>query len=151
MSTLSPAVFMSAAGGDGPIAGAGRRKVTAKALRKMLKKAGLKTTGKKAALTRRAKKAHLKMRGGGGVCMVNGTADNNIAEKDCTGDGKVWKPSSEVGLSNTAGTRRRRRNGLVQGVYRGTTGLAKGSLRQVGRLGRAVFGRGGKVGGEDDM
>lgn len=137
MSTLSPAVFMSAAGGDGPIAGAGRRKVTAKALRKMLKKAGLKTTGKKAALTRRAKKAHLKMRGGGGVCMVNGTADNNIAEKDCTGDGKVWKPSSEVGLSNTAGTRRRRRNGLVQG-----------SLRQVGRLGRAVFGRGGKVGGE---
>ena len=42
---------------------AGGRKVTAKALRRALKKAGLKTTGKKAALTRRAKKAHLKMGG----------------------------------------------------------------------------------------
>jgi hypothetical protein len=43
-------------------AGAGR-KVTAKALRRTLKKAGLKTTGKKAALTRRVKKAHLKVGG----------------------------------------------------------------------------------------
>ena len=36
-----------------------RRSVTAKTLRRMLKKAGKKTTGKKAALTRRARKARL--------------------------------------------------------------------------------------------
>jgi hypothetical protein len=47
---------------------------------------------------------------------------------------------------NTGGRRRgrkTRKNGIVQGVYRGTTGLAKGTLRSVGRLGRSVFGRGG--------
>jgi hypothetical protein len=41
-------------------------RITVKAMKRALKKAGLKTTGKKAALTRRAKKAHLKMRGGEG-------------------------------------------------------------------------------------
>ena len=49
--------------GASPIKG-GRRGVSVKTLKRMLKKAGLKTTGRKAALTRRAKKAHLKMRGG---------------------------------------------------------------------------------------
>jgi hypothetical protein len=49
------------------------RGATAKALKKMLKKAGLKTTGRKAALTRRAKKAHLKIRGGeNGAVMKDG-------------------------------------------------------------------------------
>ena len=49
------------------------RGATAKALKKMLKKAGLKTTGRKAALTRRAKKAHLKIRGGeNGAVMQDG-------------------------------------------------------------------------------
>jgi len=142
MSTLSPLEYSS--GGEAPQAGAGRRKVTAKALRKALKKAGLKTTGKKAALTRRAKKAHLKLRGGadGDMCDV----EAGSGKMDGTMKGAKCEPAGM-----TAGRSRRRRNGLVQGVYRGTTGLAKGSLRQVGRLGRAVFGRGGKVGaGQDD-
>lgn len=39
-------------------------RITVKAMKRALKKAGLKTTGKKAALTRRCKKAHLKLRGG---------------------------------------------------------------------------------------
>jgi hypothetical protein len=38
---------------------AGKRGVTVKALKRVLKKAGLKTSGKKATLTRRAKKAKL--------------------------------------------------------------------------------------------
>ena len=38
---------------------AGKRGVTVKALKRVLKKAGLKTTGKKSTLTRRAKKARL--------------------------------------------------------------------------------------------
>lgn len=38
---------------------AGKRGVTVKALKTVLKRAGLKTTGKKATLTRRAKKARL--------------------------------------------------------------------------------------------
>ena len=41
----------------------GKRRVTVKAMKRALKKAGLKTTGKKAALTRRVKKAHLKVGG----------------------------------------------------------------------------------------
>jgi hypothetical protein len=60
MLALDTTGVLSALGGTQ----AGGRKVTAKALRRALKKAGLKTTGKKAALTRRAKKAHLTMRGG---------------------------------------------------------------------------------------
>jgi hypothetical protein len=44
---------------DASFGGRRRRSVTAKTLRRMLKKAGKKTTGKKAALTRRARKAHL--------------------------------------------------------------------------------------------
>ena len=42
---------------------AGKRSVTLKALKRVLKKNGLKTTGKKATLTRRAKKAKL-LKGG---------------------------------------------------------------------------------------
>ena len=38
---------------------AGKRGVTVKALKRVLKKAGLKTSGKKSTLTRRAKKARL--------------------------------------------------------------------------------------------
>jgi hypothetical protein len=52
-----------------PFGQAGGRKVTAKALRRALKKAGLKTTGRKSALTRRAKKAHLKVGGGANEVM----------------------------------------------------------------------------------
>lgn len=44
--------------------GARRHRVTVKAMKRALKKAGLKTTGKKAALSRRVKKAHLKVGGG---------------------------------------------------------------------------------------
>ena len=141
MSTLSPLEYSS--GGEAPQAGAGRRKVTAKALRKALKKAGLKTTGKKAALTRRAKKAHLKLKGGADQTAADCKTEEMFDEmqKKC-----VPKPADMA----AAGRSRRRRTGIVQGVYRGTTGLAKGSLRQVGRLGRAVFGRGGKVGGDED-
>ena len=51
------------------------RGATAKALKKMLKKAGLKTTGRKAALTRRAKKAHLKIRGGEAGEVIEGPMD----------------------------------------------------------------------------
>jgi hypothetical protein len=47
-----------------PIKGARRHRVTVKAMKRALKKAGLKTTGKKAALSRRVKKAHLKVGGG---------------------------------------------------------------------------------------
>jgi hypothetical protein len=45
---------------------AGKGGVTAKTMKKVLKKAGLKTTGKKAALTKRVKKAGLmkKVKGG---------------------------------------------------------------------------------------
>ena len=47
------------------IYGGGGRKMTVKAMKKMLKKAGLKTTGKRAALTRRLKTIRKGMRGGG--------------------------------------------------------------------------------------
>jgi len=48
---------------------AGRRKngVTAKTLKRALKKAGLKTSGSKRALTLRAKKAHVMSGGGSGA------------------------------------------------------------------------------------
>jgi hypothetical protein len=97
-----------------------------KTLKRALKKAGLKVSGKKATLTRRAKKAHLKMRGGD-LCAEGQTAAQDGCEE--------------------AGGRRRRRsrkNGLIRGVYSGVTGVAKGTLRGVGNLGRSVFGRGGK-------
>lgn len=45
----------------------GRRGMSVKAMKKLLKKAGLKTTGKKAALTRRLKKIGRGMRGGSGM------------------------------------------------------------------------------------
>ena len=109
----------------------------------MLKKAGLKTTGKKAALTRRAKKAHLKMRGGadGDDCdVVKGSG-----KQDGTVQGDKCIPKTPATTAAAAGTRRRRRNGLIQGVYRGTTGIAKGSLRSFGKIGRDIFGKGGKA------
>ena len=125
---LSPQPYSGGEGGA-PQAGAGRRKVTAKALKRALKKAGLKTTGKKAALTRRAKKAHLKVGGADEMKVVGGEGDE-----------------MKVGIiPPAAGRRRSRKNGLVQGVYRGTTGIAKGTLRSVGRIGRSVFGRGGNT------
>ena len=46
-----------------PMNGGKRHRVTVKAMKSALKKAGLKTTGKKATLTRRVKKAHLKVGG----------------------------------------------------------------------------------------
>ena len=49
----------------------GRRGVSVKTLKTMLKKAGLKVSGKKATLTRRAKKARLTMRGGEDEEMVS--------------------------------------------------------------------------------
>ena len=120
MTTLSPLPV----GGEGaPQAGAGRKK-TVKALKRALKKAGLKTTGKKAALSRRAKKAHLKV-GGGEAEMP-----------------PPPPPGGNTLAAEEGGRRRSRKNGLVKGIYRGTTGLAKGTLRSVGRLGRSVFGRG---------
>jgi hypothetical protein len=111
-----------------------RRGASVKTLKKMLKKAGLKTTGKKAALTRRAKKAHLKM---GGAFDVERTEEEMAA---------LPADSAEKQLAADEGGRRRsrRRNGLVKGVYRGVTGVAKGTLRSVGRVGKAVFGRGRK-------
>ena len=59
----------AALGGDISQAG-GRRGVSVKTLKRMLKKAGLKTSGRKGALTRRVKKAHLKT--GGGEDMMGG-------------------------------------------------------------------------------
>jgi hypothetical protein len=71
---------------------AGKRGVTLKALKRVLKKNGLKTTGKKAALTRRAKKAHLKVGGNGfmenlkakaaevGTDLTNKAADVAVAK-----------------------------------------------------------------------
>ena len=55
MPSISPAAYSQAGG---------KRHVTVKKLKTVLKKAGLKTSGKKAALTKRAKSAHL-IRGGG--------------------------------------------------------------------------------------
>jgi len=55
MPSISPAAYSQAGG---------KRHVTVKKLKTVLKKAGLKTSGKKSTLTRRVKKAHLKMRGG---------------------------------------------------------------------------------------
>lgn len=76
----------------------GRRGVSVKTLKKMLKNAGLKTTGRKAALTRRAKKAHLKMRGG---------ADGDACTTD---EGKAGKMESDMCVADAEGGRRRRRS-----------------------------------------
>ena len=74
MAPLTPDVVPGVAAGEVEMKGGRRtRGATAKALKKMLKKAGLKTTGRKAALTRRAKKAHLKIVGGeNGAVMKDG-------------------------------------------------------------------------------
>ena len=55
MPSITPAQYSQAGG---------KRHVTVKKLKTVLKKAGLKTSGKKSTLTRRVKKAHLKLRGG---------------------------------------------------------------------------------------
>jgi hypothetical protein len=117
-----------------------RRGASVKTLKKMLKKAGLKTSGKKAALTRRAKKAHLKM---GGALGVERTEEEMEALPANSAEGMLGKKPE---FENADGGRRRsrRRNGLVKGVYRGVTGVAKGTLRSVGKVGKAVFGRGRK-------
>jgi hypothetical protein len=135
-------------GGDGaPQAGAGRRRgASVKTLKRALKKAGLKVSGKKATLTRRAKKAHLKLRGGadGDACDLPGEATGSMGGVK-QGDACV-PPPAEMG-----GRRRRsRKNGLVRGVYSGVTGVAKGTLRRFGSVGRAVFGRGKPAGGDED-
>lgn len=104
------------------VGGRRRRGVPVKTLKRALKKAGLKVSGKKAALTRRAKKAHLK---------VGGKIDPLTGVDDGMGEGGRRR-------------RRSRKNGLIRGVYSGVTGVAKGTLRGVGNLGRSVFGRGGK-------
>ena len=69
-------------------------RVTTKALRRALKKAGLKTTGKKAALTRRAKKAHLKMRGGAEewACPTGWKVAEEDGKKVCHNDGGSMSP-----------------------------------------------------------
>jgi len=73
MAPLTPDVVPGVAAGEVEMKGGRRtRGATAKALKKMLKKAGLKTTGRKAALTRRAKKAHLKIRGGENGAVMEG-------------------------------------------------------------------------------
>lgn len=118
-------------GGDGaPQAGAGRRRgASVKTLKRALKKAGLKVSGKKATLTRRAKKAHLKLKGGA------------IGAPPPCGEGEVEEDGVCV-AAPAGGRRRSRKNGLVRGVYSGVTGVAKGTLRRFGSVGRAVFGRG---------
>lgn len=122
MPTLSPDVYSSA----GAVAATGGRRhrkgASVKTLKRVLKSAGLKVSGKKAALTRRAKKAHL-LKGG--------------EEKPMEPMGGPVEPVDEP----EGGRRRSRKNGLVKGVYRGVTGVAKGTLRSVGRVGRTVFGR----------
>lgn len=126
---LSPDNYSS--GAVAPQAGA-RRKMkgaSVKTLKKVLKKAGLKVSGKKAALTRRAKKAHL-LRGG-------------VDEEPKPVTPEAAPETQSTNPEETEGGRRRsRKNGLVKGVYRGVTGVAKGTLRSVGRVGRTVFGRG---------
>jgi len=100
---LSPLPYPGGEGGA-PQAGAGRRKVTAKALKRALKKAGLRTSGKKAALTRRAKKAHLKIGGAG-------------------------EPGAEaapvIPPTPPAGRRRSQKNGLVRGTLRSVGRLGR--------------------------
>ena len=54
------------------LATGGRRGVSAKKMKRALKKAGLKTTGRKAALAQRVKKAHLKV---GGTYASSGSAE----------------------------------------------------------------------------
>lgn len=121
------------------VGGRRRRGASVKTLKKMLKKAGLKTSGKKAALTRRAKKAHLKMKGAGGETTEE-EMNNPITALPNSPDPE----DDDVEMADGGRRRSRRRNGLVKGVYRGVTGVAKGTLRSVGRVGRSVFGRGRK-------
>lgn len=100
----------------------GRRKMTVKAMKRMLKKAGLKTTGKKAALTRRVKKAHLK----GGELIDGGRRRRRHggADATCTDPaGNAVTPVPDDGWTSdnctspntftpaTEGGRRRRRTG----------------------------------------
>lgn len=133
---LSPLPVESSAVGEGAPQTAGKRRgASVKSLKKILKKAGLKTAGKKAALTRRVKKAGLKMKGGEDAPMAAPAEGARRGGEDVAMEG--------------ARRRRSRRNGLVQGVYRGVRGVTRGTLRTVGSVGRSVFGR--ARGGEDEM
>lgn len=97
---------------------AGKRGVTVKKLKQVLKKAGLKTTGKKATLTRRAKKARLM---GGqlskAVSRASETAKEAIGAVGDTakgvvgvGEAVVQAPIKGVRAAlNAEGGRRRRR------------------------------------------
>jgi hypothetical protein len=106
-----------------------RKGASVKTLKRALKAAGLKVSGKKATLTRRAKKAHL-LKGG---VQLEGETKQGVSSAEAA---LAEEPEFEEG-----GRRRSRKNGLVKGVYRGVTGVAKGTLRSVGRVGKAVFGR----------
>jgi hypothetical protein len=113
----------SPVGGDDSMAG-GRRKVTAKALRRALKKAGLKTTGKKAALTKRAKKAHLKVGGADKDCKLKDTDTENTGYIQADGSCKATPPEPMEpmgeGEDDVGGRRRSRRS------RRGRKGTRKG-------------------------
>ncbi len=90
MPSISPAAYSQAGG---------KRHVTVKKLKKVLKKAGLKTSGKKSTLTRRVKKAHLKLRGG---------AEDVAPEVKEQVAGAVEDLKEEAGEPMEAGRRRRR-------------------------------------------
>lgn len=106
----------------------GGRKMTVKAMKRMLKKAGLKTTGKRAALTRRVKKAHLK---GGDPKPLDGGRRRRRrggADATCTDpDGNAVMPVPDDGWTSdnctspntfTAATEGgRRRRGSRRGVF----------------------------------
>lgn len=79
----------------------GGRKMTVKAMKRMLKKAGLKTTGKRAALTRRVKKAHLK---GGRRRRYRGGDDKNPTEamKTAAADLKAAVPTGNYSVEKQA-------------------------------------------------
>lgn len=85
---------------------AGKRGVTTKTLKRMLKKNGLKTTGRKAALTRRAKKAHLTV---GGGFMDNLKAKAAAAGQELANKAVDAAAAKAEGMANKAiGARRRR-------------------------------------------
>lgn len=82
--------YSSSSGGPipDPYAGTGgRRGMSVKAMKKLLKKAGLKTTGKKAALTRRLKKIGRGMRGGASENANAGSIPAPTASGGYTGQG----------------------------------------------------------------
>lgn len=80
--------YNSATGAAMPdIYGGGARKMTVKAMKKMLKKAGLKTTGKRAALTRRLKTIRKGMKGGSAENATAGAIPAKAAVAGYVGTG----------------------------------------------------------------